>query len=526
MEADLALRLGKEFDNLEEAWSFWNEYACRAGFSARKNGLTKSKKDKKTIIGYRYACSKEGKRKPDKRYTSATNHRPETRTDCKAGMTVKLVEGKFKIISFIEEHNHPLHLQETVHMMRSQRKISSAQADEIDLAKDAGLKQKETYDLMSKQAGGRANLGFTRVDMKNYLKTKRQRSLVDGEVRCLLNYFEEQITENPSFYHSYQLDVEDKITNIFWADARMLIDYAYFGDVISLDTTYCTNNNHRPFAIFSGLNQYRGVLIFGAALLYDETTESFKWLFETFLKANKQKRPATIFTDQDQAMARALREVIPEVKHALCTWHIEQNGIKHLRNKMKGNSHILRDFNKCMFAIDDQSQFEETWASLISSYNLEDNTWVKSIYEIKEKWAWCYMKHSLTLGMRSTQISESINADIKNITNPSVDINEFFKSFERVVADKRYNEMKCEFEAREKKPRLIVQSSPILRQVAEIYTASMLELFQEQFDLFFATCISSRDERSLLFTYTGTMVNEDKKWTLTFDPKDDSVWPP
>ena len=191
---------------------------------------------------------------------------------------------------------------------------------------------------------------------------------------------------------------------------------------------------------------------------------------------------------------------------------------------MKGGSHFLHDFNKCMFAIDDKLQFEETWASLILSFNLENNSWLKSIYEIKEKWAWCYMKHYTTLSMRNTQISESVDANIKSITNPSVSIREFFKSLERVVGDKRYNEMKCEYEAREKKPRLIVQSLPILRQVTQIYIASVLELFQEQLDLFFATCISSQDENGPLFTYTGTMVNEDKKWTLTFDPKDYSVW--
>ena len=158
---------------------------------------------------------------------------------------------------------------------------------------------------------------------------------------------------------------------------------------------------------------------------------------------------------------------------------------------MKGGSHFLRKFNKCMFYIEDQSQFEEKWASLISSFNLEENSWLKSIYEIKDKWTWCYMKNYVTLGMRSTQISESVNSEIKSITNPTVDVDEFFKNFERVVADKRYNEMKCEYEAGEKKPRLIVQSSPILRQVAQIYTPPVLELFQEQFDFFFATCISS-----------------------------------
>jgi len=58
-------------------------------------------------------------------------------------------------------------------------------------------------------------------------------------------------------------------------DARMLFDYQCFGDVISLDTTYCTNR-HSPPAIFLRINHYRGGVIFGVALLYDDTIESFK----------------------------------------------------------------------------------------------------------------------------------------------------------------------------------------------------------------------------------------------------------
>jgi hypothetical protein len=59
----------------------------------------------------------------------------------------------------------------------------------------------------------------------------------------------------------------------------MIMDYGYFGDVVSLDTTYCTNGANRPLALFSGFNHHRGTIIFGSALLYDETAESFKWLF-------------------------------------------------------------------------------------------------------------------------------------------------------------------------------------------------------------------------------------------------------
>ena len=98
-----------------------------------------------------------------------------------------------------------------------------------------------------------------------------------GEAGILLQYFQQQLTDNPSFFHAYQMDLEEQITNIFWVDARMLFDYHCFVDVISLDTTYFTNGDHRPLAIFSRFNHYRGRVIFGAILLYDETIESFKW---------------------------------------------------------------------------------------------------------------------------------------------------------------------------------------------------------------------------------------------------------
>ncbi|GAU28970.1 hypothetical protein TSUD_153860 [Trifolium subterraneum] len=139
-----------------------------------------------------------------------------------------------------------------------------------------------------------------------------------GDVGYLLQYFQKKLVENPTFYHAYKMDDEDQITNVFWVDASMLIDYECFGDVISLDSTYCTNTSHRPLAVFSGFNHHRKAVIFGAALLYEETTESYKWLLETFLEAHKQKMPQTVFTDQAQAMAKALGEVMPGSYHDLC----------------------------------------------------------------------------------------------------------------------------------------------------------------------------------------------------------------
>ena len=99
---------------------------------------------------------------------------------------------------------------------------------------------------MSREVGRRGNFGFTELDQHNYLRTRWQENLIYDQDTCLLGYFQEQLTTNPSFQYAVQLDNVEQITNIFWVDARMIINYANFGDVVTFDTTYGTNEELRP----------------------------------------------------------------------------------------------------------------------------------------------------------------------------------------------------------------------------------------------------------------------------------------
>jgi hypothetical protein len=73
----------------------------------------------------------------------------------------------------------------------------------------------------------------------------------------MLKYFQKKIVENPSFQYALQMDCDEQITNIFWVDAKMIVDYAYFGDVITFDVTFGINKEIRPFEIFVGFNHFR-----------------------------------------------------------------------------------------------------------------------------------------------------------------------------------------------------------------------------------------------------------------------------
>lgn len=116
-----------------------------------------------------FGLNMEGKEVLELKKYYTNNSWLETRTNCKVKMGVKHVDDMYKIDEFIEDHNHPLHFQEIVHMLASQRKITKVQEHEIDLATDVELKQKSKFQLISRQTGGRDGLGYTRIDAKSFL---------------------------------------------------------------------------------------------------------------------------------------------------------------------------------------------------------------------------------------------------------------------------------------------------------------------------------------------------------------------
>jgi zinc finger SWIM domain-containing protein 3 len=70
--------------------------------------------------------------------------------------------------------------------------------------------------------------------------------MVVGEATVIQEFFRNEAHSKPSFYYDIQVDAEEDIASIFWADGIMQHDYSLFGDVISFDTTYRTNNQYRP----------------------------------------------------------------------------------------------------------------------------------------------------------------------------------------------------------------------------------------------------------------------------------------
>jgi zinc finger SWIM domain-containing protein 3 len=246
-----------------------------------------------------------------------------------------------------------------------------------------------------------------------------------------------------------------------------------------------------------GINHRKQIIIYVIAILYDETSESFEWLFECFLNVH----PKTILTDQCAAMAKAIAKVVPNTHHRL---------------------YIKMPTLICTIYHEVKEDFEKAWNDMLE-YGLVENKWLKDLFGKKEKWALVYGRNTFCADMMSTQRSESINAVLKRYLNSQYNLLRFFEHYDQLLADRRYQEYYADFITSQIRV-LTCASSRMLKQVSEVYTNEVYKMFEKEYRKFLdydaykigqtdtvgvydvGTCVTNRHHK-VTFDSVGTEVS-------------------
>ncbi|XP_072969484.1 protein FAR1-RELATED SEQUENCE 7-like isoform X1 [Typha angustifolia] len=484
--------VGMVFENEEKAYEYYTSYAGNIGFSVRKGWWDKSAKN--VTRSRVYVCSREGFRPKN----DAKRPRPETRTGCPARMAIKITSsGKYRVTEFVSDHNHQLAAPLDIQLLKSQKL------------------------LIKVQPGDHENASLIPARYKNYLRTKRSKDMQVGDVQALLEYLQKMKGDNPSFYYAIQVDEYDKITNVFWADAKSMMDYHYFGDVLCLDTTYKVNGYARPFALFVGVNHHKQTVIFGAALLYDETVESFKWLFESFKASMCGKQPRTVLTDRCAAISESIAAIWPGTIHRFCVWQIYQNAVKHLAHAFEGSETFAHDFSQCIFDFEEEEEFIAAWSSMMEKYDLKNDEWLAKLYEERENWALVYGRQTFSADIKSTLQAESLGLVLKEQLNSDKDLSHFLKLYEILLEERRNAELQTDYQANQGTPR--IPPLRLLWQAANVYTPAIFEIFRKEFDLFMNCIAYSCGEFGPCSEYVVTAKDKPKEHLVRFDVSNGTV---
>ncbi|KAK1552597.1 hypothetical protein Q3G72_019802 [Acer saccharum] len=224
--------------------------------------------------------------------------------ECKAKINALRCDGKLQLTMVHNIHNHGLSPKKS-RFFRCNREMSDTVKRVLDTNDIAGVRMNKSFGSLVVGAGGFENLPFSEKDCRNYIDKARHLKLGAGGAGALREYFLRMQYKNLRFFALMDLDDDGRLKNVFWADPRSRAAYQYFGDVVTFDTTYLTNRYGMPFAPFVGVNHHGQSILLGAGLISNEDTETFVWLFQTWLQCVDGIAPKAIITDQDRAMKNA-----------------------------------------------------------------------------------------------------------------------------------------------------------------------------------------------------------------------------
>lgn len=72
----------------------------------------------------------------------------------------------------------------------------------------------------------------------------------DADARKMLEVFADIVAGDPDFMYRVLADSESRIKNLMWTNGSSHLQYKFFGDVLTFDTTYKTNLYDMPFGLF------------------------------------------------------------------------------------------------------------------------------------------------------------------------------------------------------------------------------------------------------------------------------------
>ncbi|XP_041016196.1 protein FAR1-RELATED SEQUENCE 5-like [Juglans microcarpa x Juglans regia] len=418
---------GMEFNSLEDLMSYYEEYGQKRGFGVMTKRSERG--EDQTVRYVTIACARGGKAR--NRTINVANPRLTGKTKCKAKINaLKVVDGKFRLTTIHNIHNHRV----------------------------SGLLLLAWEVLRTSH--------FWKKDCRNYIDKARHLRLSVGGEGALRDYFLRMQFNNLGFVALMDLDDEGRLKNIFWADPRSrVVAYQYFGDVVTFDTTYLTNRYGMPFASFVGVNHHGQSILLGAALISSEDTETFVWLFQTWLQCMDGIAPKAIITDQDRAMKNAIAIVFPESRHRFCLWHILKKVSERLGCYSSYKTGMKTALIKSVYDTQTPDEFEKYWNQLISTYSLHENVWLQSLYTEREHWVPAFLKNVFWTGMSIMQRRESMNAFFDGYVHAYTNLKEFVDQYDNALKKKIENENCTDFQEVQQQLTGIIDLDPVLLKV-------------------------------------------------------------
>lgn len=507
--------VGMKFESEDAAKNFYDAYSRRVGFTTHVGKFSRSKPDGQ-IVSWDFACSREVFKRKNIESCNAMFRVERKDTDT------------WVVTKFVEEHNHSIVTPSKFHHLRPRRHFAGTAKsgnESLEAANDVHIDGNHVTYEPNRVMSMNSHVGLNHPVMTfgplfppiNYAIPGSQRRTLGRDAQNLLNYFQKMQAENPGFFYAIQLDNDNRMTNVFWADARSRAAYAHFGDAVIFDTTYRPNHYQVPFAPFTGINHHGQMILFGCALLLDESEASFTWLFRTWLSAMNERPPVSITTDQDRAIKAAITQVLPQTRHCICKWHILREGQERLAHIYLAHPSFYGDLYSCINFSETVEDFEKSWSSILDKYDVCKNEWLQAVYNARMQWAPVYFHGTFFAAISS---NHGVSSFFDGYVNQQTTVPMFFKQYERALEQSLEKEIEADYDTICTTP-ILKTPSPMEQQAANIYTKKIFGKFQEELvETFVYTANKIEGDGVVCKFRVAKYEHDDKAFVVTMDVSD------
>ncbi|XP_031406459.1 putative protein FAR1-RELATED SEQUENCE 10 isoform X2 [Punica granatum] len=440
--------VGQVFRSDEEAFEYYSNFARKNGFSIRKARSTESQ----NLGIYRrdFVCYRSGFNQPRKK---ANVEHPRDRKSVRCGcdaklyLTKEIVAGvvQWYVSQFSNVHNHELLEDDQVRLLPAYRKIQMADQERILLLSKAGFPVNRIVKLLELEKGIQpGQLPFIEKDVRNFIRTCKKTvqendALLsekrENDILELLEACRAMADKEADFSYNYTSDENEKVGNIAWSYADSAGAFSVFGDVITFDTTYRSITYGLSLGIWFGTDNYGKAIVFGCALLKDDSADSFAWALQTFVRFMRGRHPQTIVSDIDSGLRDAVARELPNTKHTISIWHVLSKLSSWFSAKLGSHYGDFKMEIDMLCQLESMEDFEHQWNLMLGRFGLAADKHAALLFSYRTSWPISFVRGCFLARAMTAEYSKSVDAFLKRIISSQTCLQVFF---EQVVIASRF----------------------------------------------------------------------------------------
>lgn len=420
--------VGQIFKSDDKAFEYYSNFARKNGFSIRKARSTESQ----NLGVYRrdFVCYRSGFNQPRKKANvEHSRDRKSVRCGCDAKLylTKEIVDGvpQWYISQFSNVHNHELLEDDQVRLLPAYRKIEEADQERIRLLSKAGFPVNRIVKVLELEKGVQpGQLPFIEKDVRNFVRSSKKTvqesdtnlsMKSDNDLLELLEACRVAAEGDDGFAYNFTTDGNGKVENIAWTYGDSIRAFSLFGDVVTIDTSYRSITYSMILAMWFGIDNHGRPILFGCTLLQDETSKSFSWALQVFVRFMRERQPEIVITDMEPGLRDALAVEMPHTKQIISVWQVISKVPSWFSLQLGVQYSDFKSEFDMLYHLENVEDFEHQWNNLVARFGISSDKHISLLFSYRTSWPFCYIRNFFLARTMAPEYSKSMETFLRNI---------------------------------------------------------------------------------------------------------------